>query len=46
MEQKTEKKTYEEPKVTKVEFDFKEVITISFCLSENSFIEIAPECFD
>ena len=46
MEQKTEKKTYEEPKVTKVEFDFKEVITVSGCFTSALLIEEAVGCFD
>lgn len=49
MEQKTEKKTYEEPKVTKVEFDFKEVITGSGCTVEVNleYVEVGFSlCFD
>ena len=48
MEQKTEKKTYEEPKVTKVVFDFKEVITWSVCVVVDGMFEYeeAPVCYD
>lgn len=40
-----EKKEYEEPSVTKVEFEFNEAITASICAAETSF-SVLDGCFD
>lgn len=41
------KKTYQEPDVTKVEFDFNEAIAFSGpCAWDTSFPTDYPECFD
>ena len=40
-----EKKVYEEPSVTMVEFDFDEVLTASGCIVEISYSDL-DGCFD
>ena len=40
-----EKKEYEEPSITKVEFEFNEAITASICLAENAYGN-GDGCFD
>lgn len=48
-ETNSEKKIYEEPTVTAVEFDFNDTVVTAFsrqCDSENSYEEIYPICFD